>query len=111
MDTMLDLEPGMRTAHRGGLAWLDHECHQRFAKDFIDCTDAQRRQLLDVIAFPAKAGRDVSLGVSWFNSFRDFTATGFFTSEMGVNDLGYVGNTAVPEWTGCPPENYRRLGV
>ena len=53
----------------------------------------------------------MALGVAWFNSFRDFTATGFFTSELGVKDLGYVGNTAVPEWTGCPAENYRRLGV
>lgn len=111
MDTMLDLEPNMRTAHRGGLAWLDHQCHLRFDKDFVDCTDTQRRQLLDDIAYPRRARAEMTAGVAWFNSFRDFTASGFFTSEMGVGDLGYEGNTAVPEWTGCPPENYRRLGV
>ena len=111
MDTMLDLEPGMRTANRGGLAWIDHQCHQRFDRDFIDCTDTQRRQVLDDIAFPGKSRPELAAGVSWFNSFRDFTATGFFTSEMGVNDLGYQGNTVVPEWTGCPTENYTRLGV
>jgi hypothetical protein len=111
MDTMLTLEPTMGPANRGGLAWLDHQCHQRFDKDFVDCTDIQRRQLLDDIAFPAKAPRELAAGVSWFNSFRDFTATGFFTSEIGVNDVGYQGNTAVPEWTGCPVENYTRLGV
>jgi hypothetical protein len=111
MDTMLDLEPNMRTANRGGLAWIDHQSHQRFDKDFIDCSDAQRRQLLDDIAFPRQAKPEIAAGVSWFNAFRDFTATGFFTSEMGVNDLGYEGNTAVPEWTGCPAETYIRLGV
>jgi hypothetical protein len=111
MDTMLSLEPTMAPANRGGLAWIDHQCHQRFDKDFVDCTDAQRRQLLDDIAFPAKAPRELAAGVSWFNSFRDFTATGFFTSEIGVNDVGYQGNTVVPEWTGCPVENYTRLGV
>jgi hypothetical protein len=111
MDTMLDLESGMRPAHRGGLAWLDHQCHVRFDKDFVDCTDAQRRLLLDDIAYPRRARPELAAGVSWFNSFRDFTATGFFTSELGVNDLGYIGNTAVPEWTGCPAENYTRLGV
>ncbi len=111
MDTMLDLEPGMRTANRGGLAWIDHQCHRRFDKDFVDCTDAQRRLLLDDIAFPARAPRELASGVAWFNSFRDFTATGFFTSEMGVTDIGYEGNTAVMEWTGCPPVNYTRLGV
>ncbi len=111
MDTMLDLEPGMRTANRGGLAWIDHQSHQRFDKDFVDGTDAQRRQLLDDIAYPAKSKPEMAMGVAWFNSFRDFTATGFFTSELGVKDLGYQGNTAVPEWTGCPPENYTRLGT
>ena len=111
MDTMLSLEPTMAPANRGGLAWLDHQAHQRFDKDFVDGTDAQRRELLDAIAFPRTAKPEMSAGVSWFNSFRDFTATGFFTSEMGVNDLGYEGNTVVPEWTGCPPESYTRLGV
>lgn len=111
MDTMLDLEPGMRTANRGGLAWLDHQCHVRFDHDFVDCSDPQRRLVLDEIAYPRRARPEVALGVSWFNSFRDFTATGFFTSELGVKDLGYIGNTALPEWTGCPAESYQRLGV
>ena len=57
MDTLLDLEPGMRTAHRGGLGWLDHECRERFGGPFADCTDAQRRQMLDDIAWPDRARR------------------------------------------------------
>lgn len=111
MDTMLDLEPTMKTANRGGLAWLDHESHQRFSKTFVDATDAERHTILDDIAFPRRARPELALGAAWFNSFRDFTASGFFTSEMGVNDLGYMGNTAVAEWTGCPTVNYTRLGV
>lgn len=111
MDTMLHLEPGMRVAHRGGLAWLDHEMRRRVQKDFVSATDAERRALLDEIAFPARAKAEHSHGVAWFNSFRDFTATGFFTSEIGVTDLGYEGNTPVAEWTGCSPEAYRKLGV
>jgi gluconate 2-dehydrogenase gamma chain len=111
MDTMLHLEPGMRVAHRGGLAWLDHEMRRRVQKDFVTASDAERRALLDEIAFPARARPEVSHGVSWFNSFRDFTASGFFTSEIGVADLGYEGNTPVAEWTGCSPEAYRKLGV
>jgi gluconate 2-dehydrogenase gamma chain len=111
MDTMLDLEPNMRTAHRGGLAWLDHQSHLRFAKNFVDVTDGDRRAILDDIAYPRKATAEMAMGVAWFNSFRDLTATGFFTSEIGVKDLGYQGNTAVAEWTGCPPENYTKFGV
>lgn len=111
MDTILDLEPGMRTAHRGGLAWLDHEMRERVGTDFVSATDAQRRELLDLIAFPRTAPVDLTHGVQWFNSFRDLTATGFFTSEIGVTDLGYTGNTHVSEWTGCSDEAYRHLGV
>jgi len=111
MDTMLDLEPNMRTAHRGGLAWLDHEMRERTGADFISATDAQRRELLDVISRPRTAPEEMSHGVQWFNSFRDLTATGFFTSEIGINDLGYTGNTAVMEWTGCTDEAYKHLGV
>ncbi len=109
MDTILDLEPGMRTAHRGGLAWLDHECRERTGVDFVAATDAQRRAMLDDIARPATAPAHLSHGVQWFNAFRDLTATGFFTSEMGVNDLGYMGNTAVIEWTGCTDAAYRHV--
>ena len=111
MDTMLDLEPNMRTAHRGGLAWLDHECRRRYAKDFVTCSAGERHAVLDDIAYPAKAKPEFGAGVAWFNSFRDFTATGFFSSEMGVEDIGYMGNVPVMEWTGCPVENYTRLGT
>ena len=111
MDTMLDLEPNMRTAHRGGLAWLDHECRRRYTRDFVSCTVVERHAVLDDIAYPAKAKPEFSSGVAWFNSFRDFTCTGFFTSEMGVTDIGYLGNVPVMQWDGCPPENYRRLGT
>ena len=111
MDTMLDLEPGMRTAHRGGLAWLDAECRDRFGANFIAVTDAERRAVLDDIAFPARAPAELSHGVQWFNSFRDLSATGFWTSEIGVQDIGYQGNTPVMEWRGCPADNLKRLGL
>ena len=111
MDTMLDLEPNMRTAHRGGLAWLDHESRRRFGKDFVACSATERHALLDDIAWPAKAKPEFAAGVNWFNAFRDFTATGFFTSEIGVEDIGYMGNVPVMNWDGCPSENYTRLGT
>lgn len=110
MDTMLDLEPGMRTAHRGGLAWLDHECRERFGNTFVASTDDERRAMLDDIAWPDRAPEAYSHGVQWFNAFRDFTATGFWTSEIGVADIGYQGNVPRPSWDGCPEENLRRLG-
>jgi len=111
MDFVLNEQKGMQTPMRGGLAWLDTECRERFAKSFMLASDEQRRQILDDIAYPAKARKSLSQGVSFFNDFRDLTASGFFSSKMGVEDLQYLGNAFVHEWDGCPPEALKKLGV
>ena len=100
-----------QTAIRGGLAWLDAQCQARFDKTFLRCADAEQRQVLDDIAWPQKARPGMSHGVRFFNTLRDLVATGFWSSEMGVKDLGYLGNTAVAEWKGAPPEILQKLGV
>ena len=111
MDFMLIERPRGQLAMRGGLRWLDEESQARFGKTFIDAADAERRQILDDIAWPRKAKPAMSHGVAFFNDFRDFTASGFWSSKMGVKDLQYMGNTVVPQWDGCPPEALEKLGV
>jgi hypothetical protein len=100
-----------KVAMRGGLAWLDLECDERFGTTFLKSTDAQRRQVLDEIAWPARAKPEMSQGVAFFTRFRDLTASGFFSSEMGWKDVRYVGNVMNPNWNGCPPEALSKLGV
>lgn len=111
MDFVLDENKDMRTAYRGGLAWLDGESLRRFGQSFVESSDTQRRQILDDVAWPKKARPELSHGVAFFNKFRDFTASGFFSSKLGVADLQYIGNTFVTEWKGCPPEALKKLGV
>jgi gluconate 2-dehydrogenase gamma chain len=111
MDFMLIERPHGQLAMRGGLRWLDEESQARFGKTFIDAADAERRQILDDIAWPRKAKPGLSHGVAFFNDFRDFTASGFWSSKMGVKDLQYMGNTVVPQWDGCPPAALAKLGV
>ena len=111
MDFFMTDNPGRQNAMRGGLAWLNLECHRRFNLDFTGCTDAQRREVLDDISWPQRVKPAVSHGVPFFNSFRDLTASGFFTSQMGIEDLDYQGNTFVGAWTGCPDEVLKKLGL
>ena len=111
MDFMMIDDPNRQTAMRGGLAWIDHECEDRFDKRFLDCTEAQRTAVLDDIAWPQRAKPEFQHGVAFFNSFRDLTASGFWSSKMGVQDLQYTGNVMVMEWKGCPPEALKKLGV
>lgn len=100
-----------RAAVRSGLAWLDSESTKRFSRSFVAATDAQRRQILDDIAWPAKAAPEMSDGVAFFNRFRDMTASGFFSSALGWKDVQYIGNVGIPEWNGCPAPALRKLGV
>jgi hypothetical protein len=111
---------GRRTAMRGGLAWIDATCLRRFGKRFVACAETERTALLDDIAYTKDEGRsreprDVSVrvepGPAFFNSFRDLTASGFWSSQMGVEDLQYKGNTYVAEWKGPPPEVLAKLGL
>ena len=107
--TMVD-QPTRQVAMRGGLAWLDLECQRRFDKTFVGATDAQRQAVLRDLA-SAEPRPGLTHGQAFFRSFRDLTATGFWTTKMGFDDLGYIGNTVVPKWDGCPPEALKKLGL
>jgi len=106
-----EASPERKVEMRGGLAWIDNECQHRFGRSFVGATDAQRRQVLDDIAWPRKAKPGMSPGVRFFSGFRDLTASGFFSTQMGWQDVQYKGNVALPAWNGCPPEALKKLGV
>ena len=111
MDFMMVDQPARQTAMRGGLAWIDRECIQRYDKPFLDCSATERTAVLDDISWPQKAKPGMSHGVAFFTSFRDLTASGFWTTKMGMADLQYMGNVFVPEWKGCPDAAMKKLGV
>ncbi|MGE0353205.1 MAG: gluconate 2-dehydrogenase subunit 3 family protein [Gemmatimonadales bacterium] len=111
MDFIMIEYPEKQIWMRGGLAWLDAETRHRHQVLFADAAEAQRKGLLDDIAWPKRARASLSHGVAFFNSFRDLTASGFFSSKTGVEDLRYMGNTFVADWKGCPPEVLAKVGV
>src|SRR5215510_5496642 len=111
MDFMMIDQPVRQTAMRGGLALIDHLSNTRFDKSFIEAADTDRRKLLDEIAYPFTAPPDLAPAVAFFSTFRDLTASGFWTSKIGVTDLQYVGNRPVAEWKGCSAEALAHLGV
>jgi gluconate 2-dehydrogenase gamma chain len=89
----------------GGLMWLDNTCIDRYGMAYLDCTPAQQKEILDLIAYRKNFKQDPSLGqgIEFFGFLRKLTADGFFTSEIGISYLGYIGNTYVKEFPGCPP--------
>ncbi|HEV8511810.1 MAG TPA: gluconate 2-dehydrogenase subunit 3 family protein [Cyclobacteriaceae bacterium] len=95
---------------RGGLKWLDIHCMKRFNNSFVDCSSSQQIEMVDEIAFPEKAKPEMQQGVAFFNLIRDLTATGFFTSKMGIEDLGYAGNKP-NQWDGVPQDVLDQYGL
>ena len=105
---MKDL-PHLQVPTRGGLMWLNNECNRRFNKIFVECSEPQRMEVIDDIAWPDYADPDMMFGVRFFNRMRDLVSTGFFTSRIGVEYLGYQGNTP-GFWDGVPEEVLNKHG-
>jgi len=104
IDLLTSENPEYQLSLGGGLMWLDNTCIDRYGKAYLDCTVEQQKEILDLIAYRKNAKKDPSLGqgIEFFNFLRKLTADGFFTSEIGIEYLGYVGNTFLSEFPGCP---------
>ncbi len=89
----------------GGLMWLDNFCADRFQRTFLACSPEQQKEVLDLIAFRKNAASDPTLipGIAFFAKLRLMTCDGFYTAKIGIEDLRYIGNTALAQFPGCPP--------
>lgn len=102
--------PSHQVPMRGGLRWLDTQCMNRYNNAFKDATAAQQLEMVNDIAWPENVKPGMEQGVAFFNRMRDLTASGFFTSEIGVKDLGYAGNMP-NKWEGVPEDVLKQYGL
>lgn len=107
--TMKD-QPSMQLVTRGGLMWLNTQCNQRFGKPFLECTPEEQLKMIDEIAWPDDSAPEMAFGVRFFNRMRDLTSTGYFTSQIGVEYLGYQGNRP-GFWDGVPDHVLQNHGL
>lgn len=103
-------KPDLQTPLRGGIKWLDLQCIKRYNNAFTDCNDSQKIEMVEEIAWPEKAKPEMGQGVAFFNMMRNLTASGFWSSKIGVADIGYKGNVPF-QWNGAPKEVLDKLGV
>lgn len=103
-------KPEMQTPLRGGLTWLDNQSKRRFEKNFIDIKDEERITIVEDIAYPERKRPGMSQGVVFFTLMRNLTASGFWSSKIGIEDIGYKGNTP-NQWDGPPEEVVRQYGL
>ena len=103
-------EPEHQLPVRGGLRWLDLQCLNRYNTDFKSSSTQQQNAIVKEIAYPMKAKPLMQQGVAFFDKMRDLTAIGFFTSKIGIEDLGYKGN-APSKWEGVPLNILKQYGL
>jgi len=102
--------PEHKVPMRGGLKWLDVYSFNKFQKSFVEASADQQISIVDEIAYPKKARPEMQAGVTFFNRMRNLTASGFYTTEIGVKDIGYVGN-APNQWAGVPQDVLKQYGM
>ncbi len=103
IDLLTSENPDYQLKLGGGLMWLDSTCTDRYGKVFLECASEQQKQILDQIAYRRNALSDPSLSQGVFSFLRMMTVDGFFTSEIGIKYLGYIGNKYMKSFAGCPP--------
>lgn len=103
--------PPFQVPLRGGFMWIDHTSNEKFGTEFKSASVDQQKSILDTIAFPdIKDPDNVSLGERFFTLMRNLTLTGYYTSPMGIEDIGYKGNTP-NVWDGIPEDVLAQHGV
>ena len=110
IDFMMRDKPEYQVPMRGGLRWLDLYCLKQFEKSFTDCTEQQRLKIVDEIAYPQHVKPAFRQGANFFSLMRNLTISGFYTSEIGVKDIGFKGNQP-NQWNGVPDDILKQYNL
>jgi len=85
--------------YTGGFAWLDHEMTKRYGASFVAAAPEQQTAMLDLIAYRKNDSPELGPGIRFFTWVRNMTADAFYTSRIGMDDLGFMGNGAMSEFS------------
>ena len=124
IDLLCSQNKQLAAIYHGGLAWLDAEMNKTYSKSFVNATVAQQTAMLDLLVDADKSERvrmgesDVvkrsdfreftdytfkqvhpqAAGAKFFDWVRRMTVDAFYTSPIGMKDIGYMGNKAYSKY-------------
>ncbi len=102
IDFLCSASDEMKRIYTGGIAWLDEAMRHRYdGKDFLGAAPEQQIAMLDLIAYRENGRQDRSLapGIDFFTWARKMVADAYYTSPIGIKDLGYMGNSAMTHFS------------
>jgi hypothetical protein len=94
-----------------GLIWIEAEALRRSGKSFHTLNNGQKAAIADDICSPGNAATQFTAAAKFFAKFRDLTAGGFYTTPVGMKDIGYVGNVQLDRFDGPPLEVLKKVGL
>jgi gluconate 2-dehydrogenase gamma chain len=98
IDLMASQNPQLLAIYSGGIAWLDHAMQRRGAANFVDATAEQQIAILDLIAYRKNESPELGPGIKFFEWARKMVVDAYYTSAIGIKDIGYMGNTALSKF-------------
>jgi gluconate 2-dehydrogenase gamma chain len=125
IDTLSSQNETLATIFHGGLAWLDAEMRKRYGSGFVAAKPEQQTAMLDLLVeadrydterrneelvyqkasdykefsnYTVKREHELAVGARFFDWVRKMTVDAFYTSPMGIKDLGYLGNKALSKY-------------
>jgi gluconate 2-dehydrogenase gamma chain len=102
IDFMVANDPEVQYSFRTGLTWLNAQAERTDGKRFVELTTEQQTSLLEPLGFKAKARPGEEDGVRFFRMMREYTVTGFYTSEIGYKELDNPALKFYAESPECP---------
>jgi len=92
-----------------GMEKLNEEARKKGATGFVSLAEEDQTALCQDLAIHAR--KDPKGTGRFFLRLRDLVAGGYYTTPVGIKDLGYRGNVAMPSWNGPSPEALAHLGL
>jgi hypothetical protein len=102
---------GDREIVLAGLEWIEAEAQKRFQAAFAALDEKQKSAIADDVCSPARARPEFARAAKFFSRFRDLTAGGFYTTPVGMKDIGYTGNVPLDKFDGPPIEALKKAGL
>ena len=95
IDLLCSQNPDLLRIYADGLAWLDAATRRTRDRTFVDASAAQQTALLDGLVAAERgesSSPDLREGLGFFNWVRRMTVDAYYTSPIGIADVGFQGN-------------------
>ena len=98
IDLLASQNPELAAIYTGGISWLDRTMERRYGASFVSAKPGDQTAMLDLIAYRKNESDELGPGIRFFDWARKMVVDAFYTTPVGIKDLGYVGNTAVTKF-------------